>query len=294
MNLQQLKVFVYTVKYKKLYLVANKLGIRQPTVTFHLNKLQEELGVPLFFTKSYHTIQMTEAGNSLYHYAQNIIYQSDEIEDLMEEFKGLKTGSISIGSTHTPATYIITPFLSQLNKEYKDLSLILDVNTSSVIIDKVKQFQLDFGIITEVNLKDEELEIIILQKDALVIVMHPNHPLANKKSLTPSDLSGQRLVHHEVESVSRKLFDKWAKKHNVALNIKMQTSGSESMKEAVKHEMGYGILSENIVSWELQNGELSMHPIPEWEYQRQIFLIRRKDKLITPAMQLFMDRLRSN
>ncbi|GAB2556579.1 LysR family transcriptional regulator [Gracilibacillus alcaliphilus] len=292
MNLQQLKVFVYTVKYKKLYLVAKKLGIRQPTVTFHLNKLQEELGIPLFFTKSYHTIQLTEAGNSLYHYAQSITSQSEEIEDLMQEFKELKAGCISIGSTHTPATYIIIPYLSKLKKEYNDISIVLDVNTSSVIIEKVKQFQLDFGIITEVNLKDEELIITPWRKDDLVIVMHPDHPLTKKQTLTPSDLSGQPLVHHESESVSRKLFDQWANQHGVSLKIKMETSGSEAMKEAVKHEMGYGILSENIISREVRSGELCMQPIPEWKYKRQIFLIRRKDKLVSPAMQLFLDRFR--
>lgn len=290
MNLQQLKVFVYTVRLKKLYLVAKKLGVRQPTVTFHLNKLQEELGVPLFITKSYHNIQLTEAGKSLYHYAQNITSQSEEIESLMLEFKELKAGRISIGSTHTPATYIIIPYLSNLKKEYGDISIVLDVNTSNVIIEKIKQFNLDLGIITEVNFKDEELIINPLQKDDLVIVIPPNHPFAQKETLMPADLSGQPLVHHEPESVSRKLFDQWAMQHNVSLNIKIETSGSEAMKEAVKHEMGYGILSETIINREVSAGELCMRLIPEWKYQRQIYLIRRKDKLVSPAMQLFLDR----
>lgn len=166
----------------------------------------------------------------------------------------------------------------------------MDVNTSSVIIEKIKQFNLDFGIITEVNLIDEELIIEPLQKDDLVIVIHPNHPLAQKQALTPADLSGQPLIHHEPESVSRKLFDEWAERHQVSLNIKMETSGSEAMKEAVKHGMGHGILSENIITREVSKGELCMHPIPEWTYKRQIYLIRRKDKLVSPAMRLFLEQ----
>lgn len=62
MNLQQLKVFVLAVELQKLYLVAQKLEVTQPTVTFHLNKLQEDIGVSLFHTKSYHVIKLTEAG----------------------------------------------------------------------------------------------------------------------------------------------------------------------------------------------------------------------------------------
>lgn len=107
MNLQQLKVFVLAVDLQKLYLVAEKLQITQPTVTFHLNKLQDDLGVSLFKTKSYHVIKLTEAGKDLYHYALQVNALSVEIHSLMDEHKGMKAGRLSIGSTHTPATYMI-------------------------------------------------------------------------------------------------------------------------------------------------------------------------------------------
>ncbi|WP_309251332.1 helix-turn-helix domain-containing protein [Paenibacillus pabuli] len=53
-------MFVYVVELQKLYLVAHKLNITQPTVTFHLNKLQEHAGIALFHTKTYHVIKLKE------------------------------------------------------------------------------------------------------------------------------------------------------------------------------------------------------------------------------------------
>lgn len=291
MNLQQLKVFVHTVKLKKLYLVAMELGIRQPTVTFHLNKLQADLGVALFVTNTYHTIKLTEAGKALYHYATSITSQSEEIESLMSEFRQLRGARLSIGCTHSPATYILPPYLAALSKDYEHLSIMLDVKPAPIIIEKIKQFELDFGIISHVDFQDKELIVQKLIKDDLVLVFYPEHDFSRIPKLVPSDLAGYPLVSHEEGSVSRKLFDDWAVQQQVSLSIIMEISGSEAMKATVKHRMGYAILSESNVKSEVESGMLCIRPIPEWTFRREIYLIRGKNKLISPAMKMFLDQV---
>ncbi|WP_252361782.1 LysR family transcriptional regulator [Paenibacillus terrae] len=105
MNLQQLKVFVLAVELQKLYLVAQKLEVTQPTVTFHLNKLQEDIGVSLFHTKSYHVIKLTEAGKAFYHYASQINALSLEAESLMDMHRGTGAGKLQWSSLNISARY---------------------------------------------------------------------------------------------------------------------------------------------------------------------------------------------
>lgn len=291
MNLQQLKVFVLAVRLQKLYLVAEKLGIRQPTVTFHLNKLQEELGVPLFATKSYHVIRLTEAGQALFHYASRIASLSDEIEATIGDFRQLRGARLAIGSTHTPATYLLPPYLAELKADFPDLSVLLDVKPASVITDKIKRFELDAGIVTRVDPDDPELLIQPLRRDDLIVVFPPAHPFAAIESLKPDDLSRRPFVAHEVASFSRQLIDEWAAKQRVSLEVAMEVSGSEAMKAAVKHGIGFALLSESVVRHELDAGELSGRAIPEWTFPRRFYLIRSRNKLISPAMQLFIDRV---
>jgi len=291
MNLQQLKVFVYAVKYEKLYVVAYKLHIKQPTVTFHLNKLQEDLGVTLFKTKSYHNIRLTEAGEALYEYAKTIIFQSDEIESLMLEYKNMSIGHLSIASNHTPATYMIMPHLSQLKEEYENISIYLDVKPTHIVIQKIKDFEIDLGIINAVEFEDDDLVFERYQKDDLVITYYPGHPFEKYKTLKPEYLSDYAMIHHEKASVTRKLFDDWAEKNNVDLQVSIQTSGSEAIKHAVMLKMGFGVLSETLIENEVRRGELLKHSIPEWTHNRQIYMIRRRDKIITPTMKVFMEKL---
>lgn len=291
MNIQQLKVFVLTVKLQKLYLVADQLAIRQPTVTFHLNKLQEEMGVPLFVTKSYHVIKLTEAGKALYHYALSITSQTEEIEALMSEFRELRGARLAVGSTHTPATYILQPYLAELRVDYPHVSIMLDVKPAPVLIEKIKQYELDFAIITQVGFQDKELIVQPLRQDDLVVVFRPDHRFAGMKRLSPHDLAGESFISHEIGSVSRKLLDAWAEQHDVPLSIVMEVSGSEAMKEAVKHGAGFAVLSESSVKRETEEGKLCVHPIPESSFERKMYLIRAKNKLISPAMRIFIDRV---
>ncbi|MEC3466110.1 LysR family transcriptional regulator, partial [Bacillus thuringiensis] len=61
MNLLKLEIVVLIKKYKKLTIVAEKLGVKQPTITFHIKSLEEELGVSLFELRSGRYF-LTEAG----------------------------------------------------------------------------------------------------------------------------------------------------------------------------------------------------------------------------------------
>jgi DNA-binding transcriptional LysR family regulator len=291
MNLQQLKVFVLAVDLQKLYLVAEKLQITQPTVTFHLNKLQDDLGVSLFKTKSYHVIKLTEAGKDLYHYALQVNALSMEIHSLMDEHKGMKAGRLSIGSTHTPATYMIPPLLREWRQTYPDLSLYLDVRPAPYILEQLKNFEIDIGIISHIHMEDPDLISEPLVKDDLVIILAADHPLVLVEEITPDQLTGYPFVSHEEGSISRKLVDDWVQQQDIVLDIVMEVSSSEALKAAVRHGIGYGMVSETSVKAEEQEGSLVVKPIPYWLPKRYIYAVKHKKKLIGPAQHLFWRKL---
>ncbi|MBB6673746.1 LysR family transcriptional regulator [Cohnella nanjingensis] len=289
MNLQQLKAFVLTVELKKLYLVAQQLEVTQPTVTFHLNKLQEELGVALFHTRSYHVIRLTEAGKAFYHYATQISALSTEAQSIMEEHRGMAAGKLAIGSTHTPATYLLPSLLAELKEPMPRLSLLMDVRPAPVILDKIKRYELDIGIISQTEMHDPDLVAQSIKRDDLVLIFPPRHPLASLDAgeLTPERLCEHPYISHEEGSISRRLIDRWAEAHQVAFDIAMEVSGTEALKSTVLHGLGYGMIAEGAIQSELAEGKLRSHPIPGWTEQRYIYAVRHRNKLVSPAMRTF-------
>lgn len=288
MNLQQLKAFVLTVELQKLYLVAEKLQVTQPTVTFHLNKLQEELGVALFHTRSYHVIKLTEAGKAFYHYASQISDLSAEAVTLMEAHRGTAGGRLAIGSTHTPATYMLPPLLSRLKEEIPRLTIFLDVRPATVILEKLKRYELDIGIISQTAIDDPEWIVHPLVRDDLVLIFAPGHPLASVDGeLTPEMLARYPFVSHEEGSISRNLIDRWAEAGGIALNVTMEVSGSEALKAAVRHGIGFGMIAEASIRSELAEGKLRACPIPRLTPKRSIYAVRHRNKWISPALRAF-------
>ena len=71
MNLLKLQILVLLQKHKKVTAVAAELGLSQPTITFHMKSLEEEMGVALFQNRAGKTV-LTEAGNALHNYAVKI------------------------------------------------------------------------------------------------------------------------------------------------------------------------------------------------------------------------------
>lgn len=291
LNLQQLKVFVLAVDLQKLYLVAEKLGITQPTVTFHLNKLQEELGVALFQTKSYHVIKLTEAGKALYHYASQMNVLAAEIASQMDEHQGMKSGRLSVGSTHTPATYMIPPLLYEWKQAYPQLNLLLDVRPAPYILEKLRSFELDIGIISHIHMEDPDLVGERLIQDDLVLIFPAEHPLARSHEPTPQQLAAHPFVSHETGSISRTLIEDWAREHRILLDTVMEVSGSEALKAVVRHGLGFAMVSESSVKDEQRQGRLVVRPIPFWRPRRYIYAVRHKKKLISPAQRLFWRKL---
>ena len=72
MDLRQLETFVEVCKYKSFSKAAEKLYITQPTVTSHIQNLENELGT-ILINRSGKNMTLTQAGSLLFKYAGDII-----------------------------------------------------------------------------------------------------------------------------------------------------------------------------------------------------------------------------
>jgi len=256
--LQQLKVFVQTVQLGKLSVVAEQLNIKQPTVTFHLKSLQEKIGVPLFDDTQSKQWLLTDAGKDFYYYALKIVHLLEESEQVIDQYRNNKKGKLQLGASQITASYLLPPVLAQFQKENEEVYISLDVNKTPLIIDKVKSYELDLGIIAFGDLYDRDLSVERLIEDELVLVMHPEHPLGNQEIMAPEDLTNYPFLLLERQSVSHLLADKWMYANKIELNVKMEIGSIETIKAAVEIDSGLAILPKITVEKEQDEGRLKI------------------------------------
>lgn len=126
MNIQQLKVLQEIGSGKTLREAAEKLGLKQPTVSFHLRKLEEELGLELT-RKSARKLRPSEAAADLLPYVRRIVALTAEMEERAAEHREGRGGKLRLGASYTPATYFLPPYFAGFQKLHPDVRLLLSV-----------------------------------------------------------------------------------------------------------------------------------------------------------------------
>lgn len=287
MNLQQLKILVLISKHKNLTKVAEILNLKQPTVTFHMKKLEQFAEVPLFEMK-HKRVLLTHAGDALAHYANRIVTWVEEAEQVLDDYRHYRKGKIMIGASNTPATYFLPKLLGRMQQAYPHVQIYVKVNNSPQIVEMIKEFEIDLGLAAEHQIDDPELEIIPLLEDELGLVMRPDHPFAQEEQIHPERLRNEKWIVREKDSASRRMYEKWALQHQFNIRENMELGATEAIKQAVIHRFGIAILSRLAVTEELNEGKLIYKKIPSTELTRGIFLIYNRNRYITPVIRDFI------
>ena len=288
MNIQQLKVFTEITRSQSLSGAAEKLCLKQPTVSFHLKKLEEELGVELF-RKRLHHIHLTDAGAALLPYARRITALTEEAEVLMKEHRELGRGKLRVGASYTPATYFLPPMLGAFQASFPQVLTLLTVKKADAILKLLREYEVDVVVVSLRDIPLDGLNVIPLVQDELKLIMLPDHRLAKKQVLEIDDLRGEAFLVHEPGSTSRELSDAWARDVGLHLDIRMELGAIETIKESIKYNMGIGILPFRSVQREIDLGELTMHDLPEDENKRHICLVYRQEDNLSYQVRTFIE-----
>ncbi|WP_337098088.1 LysR family transcriptional regulator [Paenibacillus sp. YIM B09110] len=291
MNVQQLKVFLEVCGGRTLAEAAGKLGLKQPTVSFHLRKLEEELGVELF-RKHSRSLHPNDAAAELLPYAKRIVYLMDEAKQTMAERREQGEGKLRIGASYTPATYVLPSYLTEFRSLYPKASLMLNVKQAESVLAMLHNYEIDAAIVSLGHTQEAGLIVLPLLTDELQLLMSPQHRLVDNRDITIDDLREETFLLHETGTTSRTLSDEWAVQAKLQWSAVMELGAIETIKEALKCNMGIGILPRRSVAREIKAGELVMRELPSYINRRQICLAYRDEEQLSPQVRAFIEYMR--
>ena len=121
MDLRSLSIFIEAAESGSFTRAGERLGYSQPTVSFQIKQLEQELGVPLF-DRIGHTISLTDAGREALAYAQNICHLSQEMV-LGATRQRETSGVIHLGMADSMCRPLITGEFARFRAAYPKVSL---------------------------------------------------------------------------------------------------------------------------------------------------------------------------
>ncbi|GAB6614891.1 LysR family transcriptional regulator [Bacillus cereus] len=277
MNLLKLEIVVLIKKYKKLTIVAEKLGVKQPTITFHIKSLEEELGVPLFELRSGRYF-LTEAGEALHHYACKIAALMKEARRVTQEFKDFHKGAITIGASYVPATYLLPEIIHQFQCEFPNIKITIMVKTAPEIRTMLQNHEIDLGVISAAPFDESLLKETKIIPDTLVLAFSKEHHFSKKENVSLQDIEKERILLHRNPSTTRDLLTQWMLEHNITFQSEIELDSLETMKQILKYGNGVAFISKLAIEQEVHRNELCYIPIPGFEFQRNIYTIHHEDR----------------
>ncbi len=291
MNIMKLNIVVLIEKYKKVTDVAAELGLKQPTVSFHMKNLENELGTTLFHYRSGRVL-LTDAGRALYQYAVKIVTLASEAERSVKQFSYTSQGFLELEASYIPATYILPKVLIQFMKRYPGINNSLNVIPDGLLRERLRSREIQLAILHSTDYNDESFNFQRIARDEPVLIFAPGHHLEDSEELTPDLIAREPWIQHNEGSCLRGTAEEWAQLNNIRLWNRTEMNSPEILKRMVIEGDSIGIFTKAGVETEIALGLLRSAPLPGIVPESGTFALAwRKDHILTPLQQSFSDLL---
>lgn len=293
MEFKQLQSFVTVIKYQSFTKAADKLFVSQPTISAHINQLEEELGKRLILrtTKS---IELTPKGKEVYEYAQSIL---DLRSRMIESCNESAQNTIHIGASTIPSAYILPELLQEFGAMNPDTYFSVHQSDSQGVIDGLREGLFDIGMIG-MNAKDDQIKCVPFYQDSMIIITPVTEhflKLKKKKDFTIKQLLAEPVIMREAGSGSKKTADQFLEDiglTNEDLNIVARINDQEAIKNMVANGLGISIISEMAARNFLAEKRILSFSIDEASAGRNIYLIYKKDYILSDSVNSFLKYIR--
>jgi DNA-binding transcriptional LysR family regulator len=239
-------------------------------------------------------IVLTEAGAALLAEARRILAEVEHAERTLAEFGALERGSLSLHASQTIAGYWLPPRLVAFRRAYPRIEIRLTIGNTSEVAAAVENGAAELGFV-EGAVKGESLESLVVARDQLILVVGPEHPWGEAKSLKPTDLLQGEWVLREVGSGTRSVFEQALRRLGVRpekLKIAMKLPSNEAVRAAVEAGLGATATSASVAAASLEAGLLRQvrFKLPDREFHVLSHKNRRRSRVASALLSILAVR----
>ncbi len=267
------------------------MEITQPAVSIQVQELEKFLGITLFHRRP-RGLRITEAGDAVLAYSQQIFALSNQLVDTVQEMEDLQTGHLVLGASTTPGEYVLPLVVGRFRQVYPGIHVELVIGNTRTIIQRILDRDMDLGMVGDhVDEHSNELEMVDFQDDEIVMVAAPSHPAASMERPTVEQIVELGLILREEGSATRLSAERRFRELGIAPKAAIELGSNEAVKQAATAGGGIGIISRLGITAELKAEMLMVLDVQGWECRRPLTLIQPKDRYLSPSQRAFREFL---
>jgi DNA-binding transcriptional LysR family regulator len=284
---------------------AQALRLTQPAVSMQVRHLEQALGLPLLERVGKRAFP-TRAGEVLLGHADRALRELEAGVERVQALRGVVAGRVRLGTSASISIYLLPPALRRFRARYPEAEVVVVTGNASEITRAIVANALDVGIVS-LPVRDRELAVTPFFHDELVAIgpkwgaptwpptppgarRAPAKPWRSSKAVDAATLAGHPMILFEAGATLRRVIDGWFHRAGVAPRAPMELGNTEAIKKLVEAGLGLSVTSWFSVKSEVRAGTLAAIRLTP-PLERQLGLVRRRDKPRTPALDAFVAAL---
>ncbi len=286
-----LRTFMVIVECRGITAAAERLGLKQPSVSNALRRLETSVGTRLVERGPNH-FRVTGAGGRLYRECVeihgSILRLGDELREVTDE--------IDEHVQLAMASHVVSPLfndtLSKFHRAHPKATLSVDILSSRDIVERVLHRSVSFAVCL-VNDMNPRLEYRRLYREFFGLYCGPSHPLFGRSGLTMADLKGQSSVSFTTDQFSDVLRPVAMMRAEARLDERIVgiSANLEEVRRMIVAGLGVGPLPIHVVTRDVRDGLLWRLPPYESPPAIDVFLVFNPHTRLNRAESAFLDML---
>jgi len=288
---QQLHVYVMLARLLNMSRAAEQLGMTPSGISHCLKTLEDDLGCRLFERTS-RKMMLTPAGREFLSDAAEILERMQVVREKIRSWSDWRHGQIRLGANSTACRLILPPVLREFRESFPGITVKIEPYEPRRANELLSDGRLDLVIGTE-PLSTHGMQFEFLAEDDLQFIVHPLHPWANRRSITPEQISIGKFIVAEVSSDTFKLIAAHFKKEQLEILPLIEVAGEDAVKHFVELDMGVGIMPRWIAAKEITEGRLVALPLGKRPLKRRWGMLCARSHRLRFAENLLVSICRS-
>lgn len=264
-NLNLYKTFYDVAKSGSISKAAQNSYTSQPAISKSIKKLEDELGVQLFY-RNLNGVDLTDKGQELLYFVEKSYNNLIIAERNMLETENLERGKLSIGMPSNIGSFFLFDKIIDFHRKYPNIEITIITGSTSNLINLLDTHKVDFVIDTSpINVRlDECMKVTKLKEVQYCFIVKKDTTLLNLSDINSLyDLKNYPLILPIPGTANRNDLDMLLKSNNINIQNIINIHTSEMIISAVKKDLGIGYVIYNLVENEIKNNEIEVLNIKE-------------------------------
>jgi DNA-binding transcriptional LysR family regulator len=281
-ELHQVRYFVTLCKTLNFTRAAEACNVTQPALTRAIQRLEDELGGPLFQRERSLT-QLTELGRLMRPLLEQTIAAAQAAKENAIRFRRNELATLRIGLPPNISAGIITAPLREIVRRFPALAIELKMAELDRLAELLLQGEADTALLDDSIALPDRLDAWMLFTEGYQLAFAPNHRFAQLNALTCAALDGETLLARRGCQPSTRLQELCAEVGST-LRLRPASDSEEHIQHLAAIGLGVTLLPEHVPALP----PLLTRSLADRSLWRSVVLCAVSGRRYSPALDAFL------